>query len=370
MRDREQILEEALEAENAGNATTARRLYQECVNAHPKFAQAWLLYACFLHAQNEWSEAIKVAARIKGEPSAERAAMSLTGCCWKELGETTKAVEAFRASIRLDPKIYDFVFLGVALSELGRRDEAIKVYLQGLKLDPYYDELHFNLAYSYEVLRRYEKAEKHYRLAIEADPNYGRALSQLGHILTRRALKTGDYCEVKDLLRRGVTAEPDFFWGRIYLAFVYWWTNEEDAAEAEFLAAIELWPIDYAFRVYGEFLLDARNDSVKAETYFKRALKLEPESGETLYLYFRLLHGLKKHKRAHAYLVRAAKVGHVRAKAMLQKHRNFEKRRGQRTCSKCGSPLKRLHGGCAVCGSDVKGRARSALRRKPRSGDI
>ena len=132
MRDREQILEEALEAENAGNATTARRLYQECVNAHPKFAQAWLLYACFLHAQNEWSEAIKVAARIKGEPSAERAAMSLTGCCWKELGETTKAVEAFRASIRLDPKIYDFVFLGVASANSAVATKLLKSIFKDL----------------------------------------------------------------------------------------------------------------------------------------------------------------------------------------------------------------------------------------------
>ena len=47
-----------------------------------------------------------------------------------------RAVDAFHASIRVEPRIATYIHLGKLLTQLGRCDTALQAYMEALELDP------------------------------------------------------------------------------------------------------------------------------------------------------------------------------------------------------------------------------------------
>jgi len=75
------------------------------------------------------------------------------GYCYDELGNYTKAIEAYKQTIRIYPDYAKAHYnLGVAYGELGFYEDAIEAYKQAIRADPDYASAHSNLGLAYFLI--------------------------------------------------------------------------------------------------------------------------------------------------------------------------------------------------------------------------
>ena len=107
------------------------------------------------------------------------------GYCYEEFGTYTKAVEAFKQAIRIDPDDADAHYnLGVVYGKLGFHKDEIEAYKQAIRIDPnnahaYYNS-YYNLGIAYGQLGFYKDAIAAFKQAIYIDPDDPEAHYNLG----------------------------------------------------------------------------------------------------------------------------------------------------------------------------------------------
>lgn len=168
--------------------------------------------------------------------------------------------------------------LGVALLNNGKAIEAEQVYRRALRVDPKYEEAYYNLGV---LLRdgRPSEAQTSFRTALELDPDFACAHRELGYVLSH----SGANPEAEDHLRRALELDPRDAWARIYLGTYLWMRADVEAAVAEFRAAAQLEP-EWAVPLWslGNIHENALKDFDSAQSFFERALELEPDCQEAL----------------------------------------------------------------------------------------
>lgn len=212
--------------------------------------------------------------------------------------------------------------LGVALRNLGKDLEAEEAYRRAIYLDSQYEEAYYNLGV---LLRddRPSEAQALFRKALELDPDYAVAHRELGLALHKRRTDA----EAEGHLRKAVELEPNDAWAHIYLGS-YLWGNDVDSAIKEFHVSCELKP-DWTVPLWSlgnihEFVI---KDFDLAQSFFERALELDPEDTETLTAFGRLCKKRDQIDLAKHYLGRALVLdpGYDKARALLAdiaKHQN------------------------------------------------
>jgi len=118
------------------------------------------------------------------------AAYIIIGYCYEKLGAYTKAVEAYKQAISLNPVNASVVHcnLGIAYYGLGLYKDAIESYKQALRIDPDYTEAYFRLGQVFFPLSRYTDAIEVCKQALRIDPDNVDAHLSLGLIY----VKSGD----------------------------------------------------------------------------------------------------------------------------------------------------------------------------------
>ncbi len=94
--------------------------------------------------------------------------------------------------------------LGAALGPLGRFDEAAGHFRLALEAHPDYASAHGNLAKVLDLQGRFEEAEPHFRRAVELDPSLLSARINWGMALSFQ----GRYQEALELYRQALEIEP------------------------------------------------------------------------------------------------------------------------------------------------------------------
>ena len=107
------------------------------------------------------------------------------GYCYEEFGTYTKAVEAFKQAIRIDPDDADAHYnLGVVYGKLGFHKDEIEAYKQAIRIDPNNAHAHYNSYYNlgiaYGQLGFYKDAIAAFKQAIYIDPDDPEAHYNLG----------------------------------------------------------------------------------------------------------------------------------------------------------------------------------------------
>ncbi|MBA7580091.1 Photosystem I assembly protein Ycf3 [subsurface metagenome] len=120
---------------------------------------------------------------IKTEiPSLKAWAYFQIGYCYDELGNYTKATEAYKQAIHIDPDDAEAHYnLGCAYDGLGSHKDEIEAYKQAIHIDPDYIEAHYNLGVTYYELGFYKDAIEAFKQAILIDPDFAIAHGGLGY---------------------------------------------------------------------------------------------------------------------------------------------------------------------------------------------
>jgi tetratricopeptide (TPR) repeat protein len=119
--------------------------------------------------------------------------------CWVE------AERALREHLRLSPQSPKGQSqLAIALLNQQRYAEALEVLESALRLKSTWRELHFNSGYACVQLARYDEAIRHFRDAVNCDPNYVLSYTALAELLSRR----GENDEARQLLQQALELDP------------------------------------------------------------------------------------------------------------------------------------------------------------------
>ena len=137
----------------------------------------------------------------------------------RELGDTDKATEYFKAAILIDEQFVPAkVNLAMALNEKGDNEGAEKLLREVVDAHPTMYEVSYSLGLLYSEMNLFEASAKYLGLAADGMPDYSRARYNQGLAL----LKLKKWQDGADVLRRAVLAEPsnqEYFYTLVNLYF-------------------------------------------------------------------------------------------------------------------------------------------------------
>jgi len=103
------------------------------------------------------------------------------GYCYGKLKSYTKAIEAFKQAIRINPDdAIAHYNLGLVYDNLGLYEDARESYIKAIRIDPDYAEAHYRLGVDYGILGFRIFAIEAYKQAIRIDPDYAEVHYRLG----------------------------------------------------------------------------------------------------------------------------------------------------------------------------------------------
>jgi tetratricopeptide (TPR) repeat protein len=214
----------------------ALELISQCLDKDPDIRHGWGLKGRILLQLDQLEEAtLAFEEAVKRDPDAF--VFFGLGQAARGLGEWDKAIASFQASAALLPTAgQTYSLLGQSLHKAHRLVESIEAFETAIELG--YQPAHFGLGLVLKRKKDWAGAEKHFRAAIESDPNLAVGFSYLGTALE--------------------------------------WLGRRDEALTVFERSIALQPRNKYHRfAYGEALARAKriDDAVKV---YKSALKIDP----------------------------------------------------------------------------------------------
>jgi tetratricopeptide (TPR) repeat protein len=209
--------------ERLGRLSAAREYYQEGIEANPSYAWAYHRLASL---SEDSSEEIGYLESAVAADSTYGTAWTDLGLAYEDTGDLTKAADAFRRSLEINPSSWTWGELGWSLESLGLFDEAAGAYESGVALDS---------AYSYGWQRRGSLYRQNgedgaaMEWFTEALIHLGEEpwiLGEMGNI----SLEAGNFPAALDYFARAVSAEPGYGYGLLNLARLHRLAGEFDAS--------------------------------------------------------------------------------------------------------------------------------------------
>ena len=152
------------------------------------------------------------------------------GICYEKLGAYTKAVEAYKQVISLDPDgagVHSN--LGFAYSQLGFYKDAIEAFKQAIRINPDDAKAYCNMGVAYDMHSLDKDAIEAWKQAIYIDPDYIDAYFKLGV----KCMKTKYYKDAIEAFKQIIRIDPDFIQAYFGLAYTYdMHSLDKDAIEA------------------------------------------------------------------------------------------------------------------------------------------
>ena len=181
-----QAVNRANEAVDAGNLELASSWFKKAAELEPNAPILWILYADCELSQGRKEGAEEAIQRAQRLATDQPRVLRSIGRMQLEMGSLQLAEQSLRSSIEIDPTATAYIFLFVTLIRQEKRREAKRALFAALELEPDNEEVHCNLGVLYRSSQQYDLAERHLRRAIEIDPGYVVAISELKHMLSGR----------------------------------------------------------------------------------------------------------------------------------------------------------------------------------------
>jgi predicted O-linked N-acetylglucosamine transferase (SPINDLY family) len=170
----------------AGQTQEARRCYQQALAVQPKFVPAHYNLG-LSHAEAEPATAEQYFARTAALDPTHVHALNDLGSVLRRLGQTDRALEAYRQALAVQPEFVDALSnLSVTLSELGRSEEALKYAERAVAVRPELAETQHVLGLARRAAGQLEFAAAAFQEAIRLRPEFPEALAELATVLRQQ----------------------------------------------------------------------------------------------------------------------------------------------------------------------------------------
>lgn len=171
-----------------GNLTTAGRLYQSILAAHPRHFEALHLLAVLRMQQNRPADALPLLERALAVDPRSSDVLATTAGALMALGQPREALPKLNALLALQPADAEALYnKGVVLSALAMKDEAITAYRAAIAIQPDHWPALFNLGNEYAAARRYAESLACFDKVLALAPNHIDALNNSGNALAKLA---------------------------------------------------------------------------------------------------------------------------------------------------------------------------------------
>lgn len=205
----------------------------------------------------------------------------------------------------------DFALKGYEAVEANDLSRAEELYRKAIEIDPNYAVAYSNLGYILHTLERYDEAEVAYRKAIEIDPNYAIVYYNLG--ITLDELK--QYDEAEKSYRKALALDPNNVSAYYNLGKVLNDLKRYDEAEAAYRKVLEINPNHTdAYRNIGILLNDLKRYD-EAEAAYRKAIEIDPNSADAYNNLGNTLQKLKRYDEAEIVLRKAIEINPSNAPA-------------------------------------------------------
>jgi len=193
------------------------------------------------------------------------------------LNEFDEAINAFKKSIELDPKlIYNYTNLGSIYIKQGNFDDAVDILNEANKIDPENSDIHNNLGIAYEKLKRISEAIAEYEKSIKLNPESVESYTNLARIYFNQK----EFDKVIRLLEKVIQLNPKDIITYNNLSGAYLNQNKPEKAIKLLNNALKISPnnIDLLSNL-GVIYAQQRNYDMAIKA-FNDALKIDPDNNE------------------------------------------------------------------------------------------
>jgi tetratricopeptide (TPR) repeat protein len=156
----------ALMNDRQGRIKEALEYYQRAIKANPTYAEAYFgLGILFLKRERLSESRHHLERAIELKPHMMGVHFNL-GLVYDRLKKPEKAIVEYKKEIELNPKSAEaYTNLGLISAKEKEWREAISLYQRAIRINPDLGAAHVNMAVAYYVLRNYDSAWKHTRIA-------------------------------------------------------------------------------------------------------------------------------------------------------------------------------------------------------------
>jgi tetratricopeptide (TPR) repeat protein len=185
-----------------------------------------------------------------------------------DLGELEEAEAHYRESLAIEPQPAIYSDLGFVLERQGMTEEANELYRKSLELDPESATAHYNLAASLARRGEFAAAERHFRAALEENPN-AQTYTGLGFVLG----KQGRVDEAIANLHDAIEAGPKHPAAYDQLGTILVEQGRLDEAASNYRLLVRIRPSAAAHQKLGQVLMRiGRTDEARKEMEMAKAL--------------------------------------------------------------------------------------------------
>lgn len=160
----------------------ALKLLDEVESIKPDYQNIYLLKTAFFIKQKQYSQAQKVADKVRQLFPQSAMADRIQGDIYFYQHQFDQAIEAYLKVYKAQPSERWLFFMTNLLSQHGRQQEAIELLDNELKKTPDNVSLHYELATIYLNQRQYSQAKPHYLAVVDKKPDNVLALNNLAYL--------------------------------------------------------------------------------------------------------------------------------------------------------------------------------------------
>jgi len=205
---------------SAAGLAEALGYFQQAIALDPDFALAYVSLADVYQVQGDWGLISLKEANAKSLPLAEKAlqlddqlgeAYTTLASIREYSGDYAGAGQAYRHALELAPNYPQASFwYGLYLMQsMGRPAEAVPQFEHALSMDPLSDIVMVNLSSAHVALGDFEAARALNQKAVEVDPAFGSAVSNIGGLAWT---VKGDLVTAIDYVLQAYKIDPDDQW--------------------------------------------------------------------------------------------------------------------------------------------------------------
>jgi tetratricopeptide (TPR) repeat protein len=271
--------DDAERAEEIGDLKEARAIWKE-IAGRRQDATSFFSYGRLATKLESWDEAENAFTQaLRLDPSFSLA-MEGMGILWYERTDKHE-MESFQTAkgwylraIKVERNAQALTLLGCAYLALGNSTAAQDAFEEAVQIDERYEEAIYNLAAMLEGTNSTRAAELLER-AIEIDPGYSAAHQRLG-ILRQRS---GDVIRAEYHFRRALEADPTDYWSHLYLANCLAVQGRKDEAEQTYRFVTSLEPENQGGREFFANFLESIGKKQEASEVRAKIEPIDPQRG-------------------------------------------------------------------------------------------